>query len=67
MMVHQGFLSFSFCSSRFLSELRSAKLYSKNKHGAQHMSCFEEFKYSSVAFQSAIPSTLSLEVVLCHS
>ena len=29
MMVHQGFLSFSFCSSRFLSELRSAKLYSK--------------------------------------
>src|SRR4051812_6900370 len=29
MVVHQGFLSFSICSSRFLSELRSAKLYSQ--------------------------------------
>ena len=38
----------------------------KIKHGAQHMSCFEEFKYSSFAFRSAIPSTLSFEVVLCH-
>ena len=38
----------------------------KIKQGAQHMFCFEEFKYSSFAFRSAIPSTLSFEMVLCH-
>ena len=47
MVVRQGFFSFFNCSSRFLLKLRSAKLYSKNKHGAQHMFCFEEFKHSS--------------------
>ena len=39
----------------------------KDKHGAQHMFCFGEFKYSFLAFRSAILSTLSFEVVLCHS
>ena len=47
MVVRQGFFSFFNCSSRFLLKLRSAKLYSKNKHGVQHTFCFEEFKYSS--------------------
>ena len=67
MVVRQGFFSFFNCSSRFLLKLRSAKLYSKNKHGAQHMFCFGEFKYSSSCISSAILSTLSFEMVICHS
>ena len=59
MMVRQGFFSFFNCSSRFLLKLRSAKLYSKNKHGAQHMSCFDEFKYSS----SCIPKCNSFYLI----
>ena len=47
MVVRQGFFSFFNCSSRYLLKLRSAKLYSKNKHGAQHMFCFVAFKHSS--------------------
>ena len=47
MVVRQGFFSFFNCSSRFLSKLWPAKLYSKIKHGAQHMFCFEAFKHSS--------------------
>ena len=47
MVVRQGFFSFFNCSSRFLSKLWPAKLYSKVKHGVQHMFFSEEFKYSS--------------------
>ena len=59
MMVRQGFFSFFNCSSRFLLKLRSAKLYSKIKHGVQHMSCFEEFKHSS----SCIPKCSSFSLI----
>ena len=67
MVVHQGFLSFFNCSSRFLLKLWPAKLYSKIKHGAQHMFCFEELKYSSSCILKCNSPTLSFEVVLCHS
>ena len=46
-------------SSRFLLKLRSAKLYSKIKHGAQHMFCFEAFKHSS----SCIPKCNSFYLI----
>ena len=59
MVVYQGFSSLFNCSSRFLSELWPAKLYSKNKHGAQHMSCFEEFKY----YSSCIPKCNSFYLI----
>ena len=59
MVVCEGFLSFFICSSRFLSKLWSAKLYSKFKHGAQHMFCFGEFKHSS----SCIPKCNSLYLI----
>ena len=55
MMVHQGFFSFFNCSSRFLSKLWPAKLYSKIKHGAQHMFCFEVFKHSSSCIPKCNP------------
>ena len=45
--------------------IRQATLW--NKHGAQHMFCFEELKYSSSCIRSAILSTLSFQVVLYHS
>ena len=67
MMVHQGFFSFFNCSSRFLLKLWSAKLYSKVNMVLN--TCFV-LRISSIlhlAFQSASLSTLSFEVVLCHS
>ena len=67
MMVHQGFLSFSFCSSRFLSELRSAKLYSKLNMVLNTCFVLRSSKILHLAFRKAILSTLSFEVVLCHS
>ena len=48
-------------------EVKISQAILKNKHGAQHMSCFEEFKHSSSCIRSAILSSVSLEVVLCHS
>ena len=66
MVVRQGFLSFFNCSSRFLLKLRSAKLYSKINMVLN--TCFV-LRSSSIlhpAFESAILSTISLEVVLCH-
>ena len=67
MVVHQGFFSFLNCSSRFFSESRSSKLYSKNKHGVQHMFCLRSSSILHLAFRSEILSTISLEMVLCHS
>ena len=67
MVVRQGFFSFFNCSSRFLSELRSAKLYSKIN--MVFNTCFVLWSSNILlpAFQSAIRSTLSIEVVICHS
>ena len=67
MVVRQGFYSFFNCSSSFLSKLWCAKLYSKINMVLN--TCFV-LKSSSIlllAFRSAIISTLSFEVVLCHS
>ena len=55
------------CSSRFLSKLWPAKLYSKNKHGAQHMLFLRSSSILLLVFRSVILSTLSLEMVLYHS
>ena len=67
MVIHQGFLSFFNCSSRFLSKLWSAKLYSKINMVPN--TCFVLMRSSILllAFRSAIRSTLSFEVVLYHS
>ena len=69
--LHDGSSRISFILILFFKISLGAKIcqaiLKKNKHGAQHMSCFEEFKYSSFAFRSAILSILSFEVVLCHS
>ena len=66
MVVHQVFLSLFNCSSRFLSKSWPAKLYSKLNRVLN--TCFV-LRSSSIllAFRSAILSTLSFEVVLCHS
>ena len=67
MVIRQGFLSFFNCSSGFLSKLWPAKLYSKINMVLN--TCFV-LRHSSIlllAFRSAIPSTISFEVVLCHS
>ena len=39
----------------------------KSKHGAQHMFCFEAFKYSSSCISKCNSPTLSFEMVLYHS
>ena len=67
MMVHQGFLSFSFCSSRFLSELRSAKLHSKINMVLNTCFVLSRSSILLLAFRGAILSTLVFEVVLYHS
>ena len=67
MMVHQGCLSFSNCSSRFFSKLRSAKLYSKINMVLNTCFVLRSSSILHLAFQSAILSTLSFEMVLCHS
>ena len=67
MVVREGFFSFFNCSSSFLSKLSSAKLYSKNKHVVQHMTYLESSSILHLAFRSAIPATLSFEMVLCFS
>ena len=66
-MVHQGFLSFSFCSSRFLSELRSAKLHTKINMVLNTCFVLRSSSILHLAFRSAIHSKISFEVVLCHS
>ena len=67
MVVRQGFFSFFNCSSRFLSKLWSAKLYSKINMVPN--TCFVLMRSSILllAFRSAILSTLSFEMVLYHS
>ena len=67
MMVHQGFLSFFICSSRFLLKLWSAKLYSKLNMVLNTCFVLRSSSILHLAFRSAIPSAISLEVVLCHS
>ena len=67
MMVHQGFLSFSFCSSRLLSKLWPAKLYSKINMVLNTCFVLRRSSILHLAFRSAILSTLSFEMVLCHS
>ena len=67
MVVHQGFFSFFNCSSRFLSKLRSAKLYSKINMVLNTCFVLRSSSILHLAFQSAILSTLSFEVVLYHS
>ena len=67
-VVHRGFFSFFNCSSRFLSKLWPAKLYSKKLNMVPN-TCFV-LRRSSIlllAFRSAIFSTLAFEVVLYHS
>ena len=66
MVVLQGFLSFFNCSSRFLSELRSAKLYSKINMVFNTCFVLRSSSILHLAFRSAILSFLSFEVVLCH-
>ena len=58
MVVHQGFLPFFNCSSRFLSELWSAKLYSKLNRVLNTRFVLWSSSILLLAFQSAIPSTL---------
>ena len=59
MVVRQGFLSSFNCSSRFLSKLRSAKLYSKINMVLNTCFVLRSSSILHLAFQSAIPSTLS--------
>ena len=67
MVVHQGFFSFFNCSSRFLSKLWSTKLYSKVNMVLNTCFVLRRSSILHLAFRSAILSTLSFEVVLCHS
>ena len=54
-------------SSRFLSNLRSAKLYSQINMVFNTCLVLRSSSILHLAFRSAILSTLSFEVVLCHS
>ena len=67
MMVRQGFFSFFNCSSRFLSKLWSAKLYSKINMVLNTCVVLGSSSILHLAFWSAILSTLSFEMVLYHS
>ena len=67
MVVHQGFFSFFNCSLRFLLKVTICQALLKIKHGAQHMFVLRSSSILHLAFQSAIRSLLSFEVVLCHS
>ena len=67
MVVHQGFLSFFNCSSRFLLKLWPARLYSKINMVFNTCFVLRSSSILHLAFRSAILSTLSFEVVLCHS
>ena len=67
MVLRQGFFSFFNCSSRILSELRSAKPYCKINMVLNTCFVLRRSSILHLAFQSAIRSTLSFEVVLCHS
>ena len=66
MVARQGFLSFFNCSSRSLSKLRSAKLYSQINMVLNTCFVLRSSSILHLALRSAILSTLSLEMVLCH-
>ena len=59
MVVRQGFFSFFNCSSKYLSKLRSAKLYSQINLVLNKCVLLRGSSIFHLAFQSAIPSTLS--------
>ena len=67
MVLRQGFFSFFNCSSRILSELRSAKPYYKINMVLNTYFVLWSSSILHLAFRSAILSLLSFEVVLCHS
>ena len=67
MVVRQGFFSFFNCSSRFLLESRSVKLYPKINMVLNTCFVLRSSSILHLAVQSAILSTISFEVVLCHS
>ena len=48
-------------------EVMTRQAILKSKHGAQHMFFLRRSSILLLAFRSAIPSTLSFEVVLYHS
>ena len=60
-------LSFFNCSSSFLSKLWSIKLYSKVNMVLNTCFVLRSSRILHLAFQSAIISTLSFEVVIYHS
>ena len=66
MVLRQGFFSFFNCSSRFLSKLWSAKLYSKINMVLNTCFVLRSSSILHLAFRSAILSTLPFEMVLCH-
>ena len=66
MMVHQGFFSFFICSSRFLSKLRPVKPYFKINMVLNTCFVLRSSSILHLTFRSAILSTLSFEMVLCH-
>ena len=66
MVVRQGFFSFFNCSSRLLSRWWSAKLYSKLNMVLNTCFVLRSSSILHLAFRSAILSTLSFEMVLCH-
>ena len=67
MVLRQGFLSFFNCSSRFLSESGYIKLYSKINIVLNTCFVLRSSSILHLAFRSAILSTISFEMVLCHS
>ena len=67
MVVRQGFLSFFNCPQDFLSKLRSAKIYSQINMVFNACLVLRSSSILHLVFRSAILSTLSFEVVLCHS
>ena len=67
MVVRQGFFSFFNCSSRFLSKLWPAKLYSKINMVFNTFLVLRSSSILHLALWSAILSTLSCEMVLYHS
>ena len=68
--LHGGLSRIPFILDLFFKISLEAKIRQailKNKHGAQHMFFLRSSSILLLAFQSAILSTLSFEVVLCHS
>ena len=67
MVGRQGFFSFFNCSSRFLSKLRSAKLYSKINMMFNTCLVLRSLSILQFATEAQFFHISSFEVVLCHS